>query len=222
MDRAATLIAPLPAPAKPRLRGRFHQVAFFVCLPACVVLIALAPGPAARAGAAVYGVALMLQFGTSAAYHVGDWSAAALARMRRLDHSMIFVLIAGTYTPVILIVLDGAASIVALSLVWAGCAVGILTKLYRIDMHVLSGFLYIGLGWLAVLALPTLMRALSGTAFALVVAGGLAYTIGALVLATHRPDPWPETFGYHEIWHVFTIVAAVCLYAAIVLMFLSA
>ena len=221
MDPAATLTASPPAPVKPRLRGRFHQAAFFACIPACIVLVVLAPGPAARVGAVIYGVALLLQFGASAAYHVGDWGDGATARMRRLDHSMIFVLIAGTYTPVILLVMQGATSVLALSLVWAGCAIGILTKLYRVDLHVLSGFMYLGLGWLAVLALPTLMRAMSGMGFALVVTGGLAYSLGALVLATHRPDPWPETFGYHEVWHVFTIVAAVCLYMAILLLVLG-
>jgi hemolysin III len=222
MDQAATLAIALPVPRKPRLRGRFHQAAFFVCIPACLVLLVVAPGPAARVAAVIYGAALLLQFGSSAAYHVGDWSDAAHRRMQRLDHSMIFVLIAGTYTPVILLVMHGTASVLALTLVWAGCAIGILTKLYRVDLHILSAFLYLGLGWLAMLALPTLMRAMSGMGFALVVAGGLAYSIGALVLALHRPDPWPETFGYHEVWHVFTIVAAVCLYVAILLLFLAA
>jgi hemolysin III len=221
MDPAPALPALMSAAEKPRLRGRFHQAAFFACIPACIVLIWVAPGPAARVGAIIYGAALLLQFGSSAAYHLGAWGDPAYLRMRRLDHSMIFVLIAGTYTPVCLIALHGTASVVALTLVWAGALVGILTKLYRVDLHVLSGFMYVGLGWVAVFVLPAIMRSLSGLGFGLVVAGGVIYTLGALVLATHRPNPWPKTFGYHEIWHVFTIVAAASLYAAILLLCLS-
>jgi hemolysin III len=220
---ASGAIAPtlMSAEPKPRLRGRLHQAAFFAAIPAALALIVVAPGAKARVGAIVYGIALMLQFGASAMYHVGGWSDPAYLRMRRLDHSMIFVLIAGTYTPICLVALHGRASWVLLVVVWTGATIGILTKLYRVDLHVLSGFMYIGLGWVAILLLPALARALSDVGMALVITGGLVYTLGALVLATHWPDPHPGWFGYHEVWHVFTIVAAASLYAAILLLYLS-
>ena len=207
--------------AKPRLRGRLHEVAFFVSIPAGFVLVLSAPGPKAVVGAVIYWLALSSQFGVSAAYHLGMWSEVGRARMRTLDHATIFVLIAGTYTPFCLLVLHGAAAIVVLAIVWAGAAIGIATKLYRVDLHVLSGFLYLGLGWVAVIVFPALVRDLSTTELLLMVAGGLLYSGGALVLAIHRPNPWPRTFGYHEIWHAATIGAALCLYAAILSIFLS-
>ncbi len=207
--------------AKPRLRGRLHEVAFFVSIPAGFVLVLSAPGPKAVVGAVIYWLALSSQFGLSAAYHLGMWSEGGRARMRTLDHATIFVLIAGTYTPFCLLVLHGAAAIVVLAIVWAGAAIGIATKLYRVDLHVLSGFLYLGLGWVAVIVFPALVRDLSTTELLLMVAGGLLYSGGALVLAIHRPNPWPRTFGYHEIWHAATIGAALCLYAAILSIFLS-
>jgi hemolysin III len=171
--------------------------------------------------AAIYWLALSSQFGVSAEYHLGMWSEAGRERMRKLDHATIFVLIAGTYTPFCLLVLRGAATIVVLAIVWTGAAIGIATKLYRLDLHVLSGFLYLGLGWVAVIVFPALVRDLTTTQLALMVAGGLLYSGGALVLALHRPNPWPRTFGYHEIWHAATIGAAACLYAAILSIFLS-
>ncbi len=206
---------------KPRLRGRLHQIAFFVSLAAGLVLVLSANGPKAVVAAWIYWVALSSQFGVSAAYHLGMWSEVGRERMRTLDHTTIFVLIAGTYTPFCLLVLHGAAAIVVLVIVWTGAAVGIATKLYRVDLHVLSGFLYLGLGWVAVIVFPALVRELSTTDLALMVGGGLLYSVGALVLALHRPDPWPRTFGYHEVWHAATIGAAACLYTAILSIFLS-
>jgi hemolysin III len=187
-----------------------------------LLLIWVAPGAAARVAAVVYAASLLLQFGASAMYHLGNWTDGAYMRMRRLDHSMIFVLIAGTYTPMCVMALHGVTAWVVLAVVWTGASVGILTKLYRVDLHVLSGFMYIGLGWIAIFILPALARELSGVGMALVVTGGLTYTLGALALATHRPDPWPETFGYHEVWHAATVVAAACFYVAILLMYLEA
>jgi len=207
---------------KPRLRGRFHQGAFFASLPAGLLLFWVAPGAAARIAAVVYWISLQLQFGASAMYHLGGWSEEAYMRMRRLDHSMIFVLIAGTYTPMCVVALHGTAAWAVLAFVWTGAGIGIITKMYRVDLHVLSGIMYIGLGWVAVFVLPALSRAMSGIGMALVVTGGVLYTLGALVLAMHRPDPWPEWFGYHEVWHVFTIAAASALYLSILLLYLSA
>jgi hemolysin III len=220
---ASDATAPLlkSAEPKPRLRGRLHQAAFFAAIPAGLALLFVAPGAQARVGAIVYGVALLLQFGASAMYHVGGWTDPVYLRMRRFDHSMIFVLIAGTYTPICLVALHGRVSWLLLLAVWTGAAIGIVTKLYRLDLHVLSGIMYIGLGWIAVLLMPALARALSDVGLTLVITGGVLYTLGALVLATNRPDPWPEWFGYHEVWHVFTIVAAASLYGAILLLYLA-
>jgi hemolysin III len=198
-----------------------HGVAFVAAVPAGLVLVVLARGPVARVAAIVYWLALLSQFGVSAIYHLGRWGERAHTWLRRLDHSTIFLLIAGTYTPFCLLALDGVASRVLLAVVWFGAAAGIATKLYRVDLHVLSGFLYLGLGWVAVFALPALVRALSVPQLVLVITGGVLYSMGALVLVTKWPDPFPRTFGFHEIWHVATIAAAVCLFAAIALLFVA-
>jgi hemolysin III len=203
------------------LRGRLHQVAFFASLPAGMLLLLFAPGPSAVIGALVYWISLLAQFGTSAAYHVGTWGDEGRARMKTLDHATIFILIAGTYTVFCSIVLEGTQAVTVLAIVWGGAAIGIATKLYRTDLNVLSGFLYLGLGWVAVIVLPALVRDLSTTQLALTVLGGVLYSAGALALALHRPDPWPRTFGYHEVWHAATIAAAACIYTAILLVFLS-
>ena len=212
---------PLHLRPKPRLRGRLHEVAFIVAIPAGLVLLWIAPGPIARAAVAVYWVALLSQFGVSATYHLGHWSERAHLWLRRLDHATIFLLIAGTYTPFCLLALDGTASLVLLVVVWTGAIAGILTKLYRADLNVLSGVFYLGLGWAAIFLLPRLVHTLTPLEFGLVIAGGLLYSVGALVLATKWPNPFPKTFGFHEIWHAATIAAAACLFASIVLLCLS-
>jgi hemolysin III len=220
-DRGALRAIPIHDRPKPRLRGRLHQGAFVASIPAGLLLVLLAPDARARVATAIYALTLIGLFGVSAAYHLGDWSEEAYVRMRRLDHAMIFVLIAGTYTPFCLLVLQGTLATVVLVAVWAGAAVGVLTKLYRVDLHVLSGFMYVGLGWLVVVSLPALLRGLDAAETALVVAGGVLYTAGALVLATNRPNPWPRTFGYHEVWHAATIAAAGCQYVSILLVVLG-
>ena len=212
---------PLYERPKPLLRGWLHTVAFGLSIPAGVALVIVAPGLGARLAAIVYWLTLMAQFGVSALYHRGDWSEQAHARMRTLDHSVIFLLIAGTYTPFCVTVLDPPLAWWVLAIVWAGAAVGIGTKLYRVDLHVLSGFLYIGLGWVIVVVFPTIARALDGWQIAMMVIGGLLYSLGALVLALNRPDPFPNTFGYHEIWHAATIAAAGCLYTVILSVYLA-
>ncbi len=199
------------APAKPRWRGRIHQVAFFVSIPAGIVLVALAEDRAARIATIVYAVSLMAVFGSSAAYHRGDWTPKALRRMKRLDHSMIFVLIAGSYTPIALLVLHGPWTIVILSVVWAGAVVGITLKLIRIDgFSVLTAVLYMAMGWFALVALPQLVHTMPPPALVLTIVGGLLYTAGAITFAVRRPDPAPAVFGYHEIWHAFMVAAAAC------------
>jgi hemolysin III len=200
------------------LRGRLHEAAFIVAIPAGLVLLFIAPGPIGKIACAVYWVALLSQFGVSATYHLGKWGERPHSWLRRLDHSAIFLLIAGTYTPFCLLALDGTASRVLLAVVWLGAIVGIVTKLWRADLNVLSGFLYLGLGWAAIWLLPTLVHVLTPLELGLVIAGGALYTLGALVLATKWPNPFPRTFGFHGIWHAATVAAAGCLFTAIALL----
>jgi len=208
---------------KPRLRGRLHQVAFIVSIPAGLTLVALAERPVARVAAAIYSLSLISLFGTSAAYHLGQWSSRTITRMRKLDHSMIYVLIAGSYTPIALLGLKGPWSIIILSLAWAGAAFGVAIKLMKFERsNVLGAALYIVLGWLAVLMTPVLIRQLSPAQLLLILAGGLLYTGGSIILLLNRPNPRPATFGYHEIWHAMGIAASACHYAAILLLILVA
>ena len=194
---------------KPRLRGRFHQVAFFVSIPAGITLVALAQGAKARVGAAIFAVSLTGLYGVSAAYHRGRWSLGAERLMKHLDHSMIFVLIAGSYTPITLLALRPAWGITLLALAWTGAAVGILITVLRLERwHGVGFVMYLALGWLAVDRDPPARRARSrGVELALLVTGGLLYTVGAVVLARNRPDPRPAVFGYHEVWHTFVVGA---------------
>lgn len=208
-----------PSVLKPRFRGRLHQGAFFVAVPAGIALVVFAGRWTVRFAAAVYALSLVGLFASSAAYHRLKWSPKALVRMRRLDHSMIFLLIAGTYTPFSLLALHGAYRIVILALVWAGAIAGIVVKLVSMErLSALGGTLYIVLGWLIILALPQLARSLSLLALSLTVAGGLLYTAGAIVLLRRRPDPNPAIFGYHEVWHSMVVAAGACHYAAIALL----
>lgn len=205
--------------ARPRFRGRLHQLAFFVSVPAGVVLVLVASGAAARSSATIYALTLAGVLGTSAAYHRGAWSAAARRWMQRLDHSMIFLLIAGSYTPVCVLVLDDPWAVVLLSVVWSGAVVGVALKFARTDgFRRFTGFLYVALGWVAVVALPQILRGVSAAAAVLMIVGGIFYTVGAIVLARRRPDPAPATFGYHEVWHSFMVAAAACHYAMVLLL----
>ena len=207
---------------KPRLRGRIHQVAFLVSIPAGALLVLLATGTVATTVAAIYAVSLSAVLGSSAAYHRGSWSERARRWMKRLDHSMIFVLIAASYTPVAALVLGGPLKVVLLSVVWAGAVIGITMKIVRPDgLSVPSAALYVVLGWLAVAAFPQLVRAMTPAQLTLMVAGGLLYTAGAIVFASRRPDPRPSTFGYHEVWHAFMVAAAACHYVMILLVLVA-
>jgi hemolysin III len=207
---------------KPRLRGRFHQVAFILSIPAGLGLVATGESASARASTAIYAVCLTALLGTSASYHRYPWSPRAHGRMRRLDHSMIFLLIAGTYTPVAVMGLDGALRGWILFTVWAGAGLGVSLKLVR-WRHAppVAAALYVALGWVAVVAIPRLLDHLPLAASLLLVAGGLLYTVGAAVLLRHRPDPFPAVFGYHEIWHAMVTGAIACHYVAILLVELA-
>jgi hemolysin III len=202
---------------KPKLRGVFHEWAFYVSLPLAAWLVASAPTGRATLAAAVYGASVVALFGASALYHRIDWVSAAARRwMRRLDHSMIFVLIAGTYTPFALLTLDGALATVILVAVWAGAAAGVVMTMLWIDAPKwLIAIVYVSLGWVAVAAFPQLFDALGITAVAMIAGGGVLYTGGAVVYALRRPDPAPTVFGYHEIFHVLVIAAAALQYAVV-------
>jgi hemolysin III len=201
----------MPSLPKPRLRGRLHQVAFFVSIPAGIALVALARASEARVGALIFAVTLSGLYGVSALYHRRDWSARAHRIMKHLDHSMIFVFIAGSYTPVTLLALHPAWGITLLILAWSGAALGVLVTVLRLERWHGVGFaMYLVLGWLAAIAAPQLATSLSRVELALLVFGGLLYTVGAVVLARKRPDPSPAVFGYHEVWHTFVVGANVC------------
>jgi len=210
---------PLPKPQipKPRLRGVSHQWAFYFSLVAGLALVLAAPDGRARLAAAIYAVSVAALFGTSALYHRVTWASQSARRwMRRLDHSMIFLLIAGTYTPFALLVLDGTLAIVILVVVWGGALGGIVLKLVWIDApKPLVAMLYVMLGWVAVAAFPDLLDGLGVTSAAMVAGGGILYTAGAVVYALRRPDPAPTVFGYHEIFHALVIAAAALQYAVI-------
>ena len=204
---------------KPRLRGWFHEVAFFVSIPAGIALIALARGAAAEVSAAIFAAGLTGLYGVSAIYHRRRWSARTERVMKYLDHSMIFVLIAASYTPITLLALRPAMGITLLVLAWVGAVVGIVVTIARIERWRGLGLaMYLGLGWLAIVAAPHLATSLSRPELVLLLAGGVLYTGGAVVLARKRPNPWPTTFGYHEVWHVFVVGAGACHYALVLLL----
>jgi hemolysin III len=205
------------SPVKPRLRGVLHQWAFFVAVVAGAVLVAIAPPGRATLATAIYAITVVGLFGVSALYHRVNWASAAARRwMRRLDHSMIFLVIAGTYTPFALLALHGSLATAILIVVWAGALGGIVLNLVWIDAPKwVTALVYVALGWVAVIAFPSLFDQLGVTATALVAAGGVLYTLGALVYALRRPDPVPTVFGYHEIFHALVIAAAALQYAVV-------
>ena len=201
---------------RPRLRGVFHLWAFVVFAALGTVLVATAPGSRERVAGAVFGAALVLAFGVSALYHRVTWRPAARRMMRRLDHAAIYLLIAGTYTPYGLLVLSGAWQFSVLGVVWIGAALAIMQRLIWVDapkwVAALAG---ISLGWVGVVVFPQILAGTGSAGTALVVAGGVLYTLGAVVYVVQRPDPMPAVFGYHEVFHLMTIAAAACHFAAI-------
>ena len=201
---------------KPRLRGRSHEVAFYLALPLGAALVLEAPTGRGRAAAVVFATSVAVMFGASALYHRVDWPDARRLWMRRLDHAGIYALIAGTYTPFGLLVLRGNWRVVVLAIVWSGAAAAILLKLCWVAAPKwLSAVTGIGLGWVGVVVFPQLLSRIGVGGSMLVLAGGLGYTAGALVYAFRRPDPVPTVFGYHELFHAFVIVAVGLQYAAV-------
>ena len=203
---------------RPAWRGVLHSWAFFLAIPAGVLLIVFASGAAGRIAAAIYTGTLLLVFGTSASYHRLAQSYRARHIMQRLDHGMIYLLIAGTYAPICLVALPKRWGIPLLVSIGVIGLLGMVIKLAAIQrLQWLAYALYPIMGWAAVVATPALRSSMSTPQIALVVAGGLAYTIGFPVLLLKRPDPWPKVFGYHEVWHGFTVLAAVLHFGAVAL-----
>ncbi|HTR75177.1 MAG TPA: hemolysin III family protein [Solirubrobacterales bacterium] len=205
------------AAVKPRLRGVSHEWAFFVSLVLGAALIFFAKTPKATLAAAVYAVSLSALLGTSALYHRVEWKRPNVRTwMRRLDHSMIFFLIAGTYTPFALLVMHGALATAILVAVWVGAIAGAIVEMVWIGHPKwVSAVVYLSIGWVAVIAFPDLWSTLGPGGALLLVTGGLLYTAGAVVYAIQRPDPNPAIFGYHEVFHAFVIAAAVVQFSVI-------
>jgi hemolysin III len=213
--------APVPAAApvglvKPRLRGISHRYAFFVSIVFAVVIIAAAPSGLATFGVVVYGVTMVGMFGASALYHGPNWSVRNATRFLRIDHTAIFLFIAGTATPILLLTSSGAMRAIVLSVVWGIALGGVVFE--WLPIRAPRGYVttvYLVLGWVCLLALGDLWRETGVGGVALIAAGGALYTAGAIVHAAHRPDPWPLVFGYHEIFHLLVIGAVVLHYCAI-------
>ena len=204
-------------PPKPLLRGWMHLVCFFLAIPAGVAVVGLAQSGRGRVGAAVYAVGLIALFGVSGFYHRLRWSDARRRLMQKLDHGTIFVMIAGSYTPVCLMALQGWATWTMLAIAWAGATVGFVvafTGAGRVA-RIVRGALYITLGWAAVVAVPAMWSHLSLLELVLIAVGGVLFTVGAVFLLTRWPDPFPRVFGYHEVWHALVVVAVICHFVAI-------
>ncbi len=222
-DAALIVMADKMAELKPRLRGWLHAGSIPFVVAAGAVLIALSPSAGTRVGSAVFIGAALLLFGVSAIYHLGTWQPAIWALLRRLDHSNIFILIAGTYTAFAMLLLEGNARVWLISGIWAGALLGVFFRVFwTTSPRWLYTPIYIGLGWFALFFIPDFIdgadRLSTPVAIAtltLVVAGGLLYTFGGVVYGLKRPNPRPEWFGFHEVFHTFTILAFIAHYLAI-------
>lgn len=202
--------------SRPLLRGVLHQAALVVAVAAGVVFVVETDGSRRTVAAAVFAASAATMLAVSAIYHRVTWTPRARLRMRRADHAGIYILIAGTYTPVGLLALHGVLQKVVLGVVWTGAAAAIVLKLAWVHAPKwLSAAIAIGLGWIGVAAIPQLIRADGVTPVVLIAAGGLAYTAGGIVYARRRPDPFPAVFGYHELFHALTLVGLGLQYAAI-------
>ena len=216
---AASPLVTAVAELKPRLRGWLHTYAAAISVGSGVSLIAVAAalrGHRAGVSTAVYAATVTLLFGTSALYHRRQWGPRGHAVMMRLDHSMIFVFIAGTYTPIAVLTLPRTSAVAVLTVVWCGALFGVVLKsAWPAAPRWLSVPCYIGLGWVAVFVMPELLRNGGVAAFLLLLAGGIFYTLGALVYGLKRPNPAPHVFGFHEVFHACTLIAATCHYVVI-------
>jgi hemolysin III len=202
---------------KPRLRGLFHLWAFFVAIVAGALLVAFADGALPRFAAWVYAMALAAMFGASALYHRYPFkSAARRVWARRLDHSTIFLFIAGTYTPFALLAFNGTITWVVLATVWFGAALGLVLNFSWLDAPKwVSVLAYVAVGWVGVITIPQMFSGVGVPGSVLVMVGGALYSVGAVVYATHWPNPFPATFGFHEIFHLLVVAAATTQFIAV-------
>jgi hemolysin III len=201
---------------RPRLRGVSHRIAFHVAVIAGMILVASAGEPRAMVATAIYATLLAGMFGVSATLHRADWRGRTFDWLRRADHAMIFAFIAGTYTPLCVLGIGGPAGAHLLALAWTGAGLGILRALlWPHAPRVVTSVLFVLVGWVAVAYFPAVHAALDPVAFALTIAGGVWFTVGAAVYLTKRPDPWPRVFGYHEVFHALIIVGCTCHFAAV-------
>jgi hemolysin III len=208
---------------KPRLRGVSHQWAFFASLGAGLALVLAADDARAAVAMTIYVFSLSAMLGTSALYHRVTWSPAARLWMRRLDHTMIFVFIAGTYTPFALLVMHGTLADVVLVVVWITALAGIVLNLVWISApYWFATAVYLSTGWVAIVTLPQLWEEIGPVGVGLIALGGALYSAGAVIYARRRPNPNPQVFGYHEIFHVLVIAAAAVQYAAVAIYALPA
>ncbi|MEA2747237.1 MAG: hemolysin [Myxococcales bacterium] len=211
-------VSPVPsepsAPVKPLLRGVSHQVFFFVAIVATAVLVVRAGSSPASTAALVFGATLVLLLGTSACYHRISWSPVARQRMRRMDHAAIFMLIAGGYTPLFALVPSPSGGHGALAAIWIGAGVGVVKSLaWPHAPKWLTALLCVAIGWMVIFQVMGRTPMVGSTCVGLLVASGVTYSVGALVYALKRPDPWPRVFGYHEIFHLLVVVASGFLFA---------
>ncbi len=202
-----------PLPDKPRLRGVSHLLSFFLVLPVAPWLVLTAPSRSTALHALVYAVTLLALFGVSAAYHRGPWQPAARERMRRLDHATIFVFIAGTYTPICLDGIGGALGQRLMLVIWLGALLGVAQTLgWPRAPRALHVSIYVVLGWAGAFGWQVVLDHLGWRGGGALVGGGILYTVGAVIYARKRPDPFPRVFGYHEIFHILVILACGCLF----------
>lgn len=216
MNTDATLaVLPGDVSQRPALRGVFHFLAAIAATLGVAWLLLIADSPSGYVGAAIFGVSLMLLYGTSATYHGIPWRPSWRRVVKRLDHAMIFVLIAGTYTPFCLDV-SLAWGISLLAVVWSLAGMGVLLKLVWPDApRWLSVSLYVGLGWVALVAASEVLAQYMGGPMALLISGGVLYTLGGVVYARGWPDPWPRVFGYHEVFHALVVAGSALHYSAV-------
>lgn len=204
------------ADLRPAWRGLIHRWAALAALPLFVLLVLLADGPADRLAVAVYGACVTSMLGVSATYHSGLLSERATRVFKRVDHATILLAIGGSYTAITALALTGTARTVMLIVVWVATTIGIVIRMAWLDApYPVVAAVYLVVGWIALLDLPGYVAALSGFELAAVVAGGLLYTAGGVVYALHRPNPWPATFGYHEVFHSLVVAGAACHYLAV-------
>lgn len=208
---------------KPKLRGWLHLATAPLSLAAGIVLVVMSPTATTRIGSALFAGSALVLFSVSAIYHTGTWSPRTWAFLRRFDHSNIFLLIAGSYTPFALILLEGTQQVVLLSVVWSGAIAGVAFRVFWTDApRWLYTPIYIALGWAAVFFIPGFFRGATDlglgvgiAVFTLIVAGGALYTLGGVIYGFKRPNPWPRWFGFHEVFHTFTILAFVSHYVGV-------